>query len=57
MQGKGKIFSDVSTVQDIVAFNVQDIVAFKIQLWIHRIGSGKIAAFSRIKLICRRGSY
>jgi len=38
-QGKSKIFSDVSTVQDIVAFNG------KIQLWIYRIESGKVAAF------------
>jgi len=38
-QGKSKIFLDVSTVQEIVAFNG------KIQLWIYRIESGKIAAF------------
>jgi len=39
MQGKGKIFLDVCTVQDIVAFTG------KIHLWIQRLESGKIAAF------------
>ena len=43
--GKNKMFSDVSTVQDIVAFNG------KIQLWIYRIESGKIAAFLALNAI------
>jgi len=43
--GKNKIFLDVSTVQDIVAFNG------KIQLWIYRIESGKIAAFLALNAI------
>jgi len=44
-QGKSKIFLDVSTVQEIVAFNG------KIQLWIYRIESEKIAAFLALNAI------
>jgi len=46
-QGKSKIYLDVSTVQEIVAFNG------KIQLWIYRSGSGKIAAFLALSAIAK----
>jgi len=44
-QGKSKIFLNVSTVQEIVAFNG------KIQLWIYPIENGKIAAFLALNAI------